>query len=236
VSKASGGSRPKSGRLPGGASRWWGRHRIRRCAQGEGAGRLAISTSRKTCSTCFPRCCLRSGFQTEPVTDDWYNSDPSTEPHHAHAHVGTDLCPSHGSPYCQYPRGTETRDRHPRRPQSDRRTNCEPGYPALPLHPWVVFCRTPQRAGSLGWTTAGQHTEHSPADVDVRPDWQYPRPAGNQTSTPGAATSPDCAASRVLPVQTDRTHRSGQPQASLTPARQRTPTARTGPCSKVATD
>jgi hypothetical protein len=54
-----------------------------------------VSASRKTCSTCFPRCRLRSGFPTDPVTDDRYYPAPTAEPHHAH--VGTDLYPP---PWC----------------------------------------------------------------------------------------------------------------------------------------
>jgi hypothetical protein len=122
----------KFGALAAGTSRCRGRHRVRRCAQGEHTG-PAISASRKTCRTCFPRCRLRSDLQTDPVTDDRSYAAPSTAPHHAH--TGTDLCPSHGSPYCQYAVTAKPADRHPRRPHSDRPTNREPGYPALPRHP-----------------------------------------------------------------------------------------------------
>jgi hypothetical protein len=55
-------------------------------------------------------------------------------------------------------------------------------FRALPLHPWVVFCRT----AAVGRVAKLDHgpVSTSPADVDVRPDWQYPNPPRKQTSTP----------------------------------------------------
>jgi hypothetical protein len=74
-----------------------------------------------------------------------------------------------------------------------------------------------------------------PGNVDVRPDWQHHDPTNKPDIHPRTATPRDCAASQVLPVQSDRTHQSGQPRASLTPAGQGTPTRRTGPRFKVTT-
>jgi hypothetical protein len=181
----------KTGALAGGLASAGARHRVTRCPQGEDARARDISASRKTCRTCFPRCCLRSGFQTDPVTDDRYYSAPSAEdrttptptPERIPAHL-TDRRTASTNAVTPKPA-----DRHPRRPQNDRRTNCGPGHPALPRHPWAVFFRTPQR-GRVARLEHGpvntQHTEHGPADVDVRPDWQYPGPAAQPDSHPRA--------------------------------------------------
>jgi hypothetical protein len=171
-----GGSKPNPGRLPGalvGAG-----DGIESGAARKGGSR--VSASRKTCRTCFPRCCLRSGFQTDPVTDDWYYSAQSAEPHHVH--VGTDLCPSHGSPYCQYSRDTETRRPPPPMPAKRPAYQLRAGPSGSPAA--SVGCLLPYAA--VGRVAKLDHgpVSTSPADVDVRPDWQYPNPPRNQTSTP----------------------------------------------------
>jgi hypothetical protein len=229
VCKASDGSKPKPGALAGA-----GDGTESGAARNADVQKLAISTSRKTCRTCFPRCRLRSGFQTDPVRDDWYYAAPGTEPRPRPRRNGSlpDLTDRRtASTYAVTPKPA---DRHSRRPQSDRPTNCEPGYPALPRHPWVVFCRPPQWAGSPGWSTVRSAHSTQPGRCRCQTRPAIPRPAEQPDLHP--ATSPDCAASRVLPVQTDRPHRSGQPRASPYTCRAGTSTARTGPCSKVATD
>jgi hypothetical protein len=186
-----------------------------------------VSASRKTCSTCFPRCCLRSGFPTDPVTDDRYYSVPSAEPHHVH--VGTDLCPSHGSPYCQYPVTPKPADRHP---DARKATGIPTASRAIRLSRRIRGLSSAVRRsgpGPLGWTTVCPVSTQNRAGRCRRQTRLANTPTRRATRhPPRAPTSPDRAASRVLPVQTDPTHRSGQPQASLTPARQGTPTPRTG--------
>jgi hypothetical protein len=116
-----------------------------------------------------------------------------------------------------YPRDTETRRPPPL--YARKATGVPTASRVIRLSrciPWVVVCRTPAVGlGRQAGARSDQHTEHSPADVDVRLDWQYRDPPDNQTSRPRAATSPDRAASRVLPVHTDRTppkrSASGQP-------------------------
>jgi hypothetical protein len=141
-----------------------------------------------------------------------------------------------GSPYWQYPRDTETCRPAPLMPARRPADELRERYPAFPLHPWVVSCRAPQWAGSLGWSTVRSAHRTHPGRCRCQTRLAIPGPAGRPDIHPARRPRRTVQPAEYHVVQLTEPHRSGQPRASLTPAGQGTPTPRTGPYSKIATD